>query len=198
MTLDAVICDELAVCCDYPRDGLAERAMVAAGGLRSAPAQSDAARSVADALEKLAKWAGSVGTAAAEERYTQLFDLQPVATLNLSHHLLGDTYQRGALLAGLAGELKQFGISYEQDLPDHLSTLLRLLMRLDDPRDRWLLAHTIVLPGLRVVLERLESSPGAYPDLLGALCELIADEIPAGDEEVPELRKPSEVPSCSI
>lgn len=198
MDLRSQVLEALADCCDYPRPQLADRARDAAGALAREPGAGAGAERAIMVLEALAAWAASAGTGEVEERYTQLFDLKPVATLNVSHHVLGDTYQRGALLAGLAGELNRVGIPHRHDLPDYLPTLLRLLGAIVDAEDRRLLVHVIILPGLQEVVQKLESSPGPYPSLLRALCDLLAEAIPAGDEEMPVLPKQSEVSPCSI
>ncbi len=190
------IFEGLAECVDYPRPTLAVRAATTAECLRDEQVEESA--TLAAALEEVACWAAGAAEGEAEERYTVLFDLKPVATLNVSHHLLGDTYQRGAVLAGLAGELNRAGLEHTHDLPDHISTLLRLLPRLDDPDDRRLLVHTVMLPGLEKVLEKLERSPGCYPVLLRAICDFLRAEFPAGDAEILVLRKPVETPSCSM
>ena len=39
--------------------------------------------------------------------------------------------------------------------------------------------------------------PGPYPSLLRVLCDLLAEAIPTGDEELPVLPKQSEVSPCS-
>ncbi|MEE8408207.1 MAG: molecular chaperone TorD family protein, partial [Myxococcota bacterium] len=130
MNLSSTTCDALARCVDYPRADLSEHAGATAARLRRDIDDSVALTAMIDALASLEKWSRSVGVAAAQERYTQLFDLKPVATLNVSHHILGDTYQRGALLAGLAAELNKAGIPHGHDLPDFLPTLLRLVGRM--------------------------------------------------------------------
>ena len=159
--------DALSACLDYPPPHLARVARSCATELVDQDGATYA--QAAQALEDLALWAESVGPQAAEERYTQLFDLKPVATLNVSHHILGDTYQRGALLSGLAGELNQRGIPHQHDLPDFLPTLLRLLPRLEDIESQRILVHTVVRPGLKKVSDKLAKSPGPYPGLLAAV-----------------------------
>lgn len=190
--------DALAACVNYPRPNLPEVADAAAAAVKNEVADTEVAEALTNALGELRDWALSAGEAATQERYTQLFDLKPVATLNVSHHLLGDTYQRGAVLAGLAGELTRAGIEHDHDLPDFLPTLLRLVGRLDDADDRRILVHTIILPGLNKVAEKLEPSPGPYPPLLKCLSDLLASAVPAGDDEVLEFRAPLENEPCSM
>jgi len=151
---------------------------------------------VADTLNELADWLESAGIGEAEERYTQLFDMKPVCTLNLGHHIFGDTYARGALLAGLAGELNRHEIAHRFDLPDFLPTMLRLLAAMQDEEDRQLLVHSVMLPALKKVATALEESPGPWPQLLRHLPRVLKRLVPKGSAELPKLQRPLEVLSC--
>ncbi len=121
-----------------------------------------------------------------------------MCTLNLGHHLFGDTYQRGALLAGLASSLTEVGITSANDLPDHLPTLLRLLGRLSDDEDLCLLVHSVMLPALSKVSKALAETTAPWPRMLAGLSEVLLHEVPKGDREVPVPRKPLEVLQCSM
>ncbi|MDP6124956.1 MAG: hypothetical protein QGH20_04280, partial [Candidatus Latescibacteria bacterium] len=116
--------------------------------------------------------------------YTLLFDLKPVCTLNLGHHIYGDTYQRGALLAGLASDLNAAGIDHGHDLPDFLPTLLRLLGWLDDEEDRRLLVYAVMEPALKSINAALKDSSGPWPEILRLLPALITSLVPRGLEEI--------------
>ncbi len=185
--------DALAACFAYPHAALAANARRAQSALVDDLEGAACAPPLCEALDELAQLFDSGGQSAAEERYTQLFDLKPVATLNLSHHLLGDTYQRGALLAGFVGELRQVNIDAHPELPDHLAVLLRLLGRLEDHADRALLVHAVMIPALRKISSKLTESSGPYPPLLKALPDLLAHNVPSTGVEIPQLRKPLEV-----
>ena len=96
MAIDRETLDQLAACLDYPcpeTPALARRAAERLAGDHVA---------VARALWELAVWLETAPAGEAEERYTALFDLQPVCTLHAGYQVFGDTYQRGELLAGLA------------------------------------------------------------------------------------------------
>jgi len=189
--------DALSHCYEYPTAGLGETALGAISEIERSPVSGAAVSGMVAALRGFVAWTESVTTQEAEERYTQLFDMKPVATLNVSHHLLGDSYQRGMLLAGLAGELKDAEVDFVEELPDYLPVLLRLVARQRSVYDRRVLTHTIVMPGLVEVGKRLASSPGPYPALLGSLVELLSVCNPVGDEPAPVLHRPEEVSQCS-
>lgn len=108
-----------------------------------------------------------------EERYTALFDLNPVCTLHIGYQVFGDTYPRGAFIANLAAELRKAGVSRGEDLPDFLPTVLRLLGRLE-PEDAEILLASVVQPGLEKMATALEDSTSPWSDVLRALPAFLA------------------------
>jgi nitrate reductase delta subunit len=61
------------------------------------------------------------------ELYTTTFDMQPVCYPYIGYQLFGESYKRGAFMAQLNEAYHAFGFSAEQELPDHLSVVLRFL-----------------------------------------------------------------------
>lgn len=167
MALDPHHYAQLANCLDYPREDI-----VLGARLTSERFREDAPE-LADALAALADWLGSVPLQEAQERYTTLFDLNPVATLSITHHIWGDTYQRGAFLAEMARELRVAGIDPGEELPDHLPTVLRLMERINDLEDLRVLVENIVLPALEKMSERLESSKHPWAAVLRSMPEML-------------------------
>jgi len=173
MTVFAGLLESTAIALEYPREKTAAEltARLPLGG------ESAAQRGLEEALGALTDWLKTVDLGAAEERYTQLFDLKPVCTLHVGYQLFGDNYVRGELLAGLAGELREAGIEYGHDIPDFLPILLRFIARAPQDDDLATLVHVIVRPGLQKISEALAESEGAYPPLLSALAELLDETI---------------------
>jgi len=160
---------EVAACLEYPGGRTARHARLAAHALATDhPALSAALWSLAVYLET-----GAAGEA--EERYTALFDVNPVCTLHVGYHVFGDTYPRGEFLAALCGELRTAGVSTRGDLPDFLPTLLRLLERVGDAEDRRILRRLALLPAVRRMGEALGDSNDPWSDILRALPEVLAD-----------------------
>src|SRR5512144_2771489 len=62
-----------------------------------------------------------------QELYTTTFDMQPVCYPYIGYQLFGESYKRGALMAQLNEAYHAFGYSAGQELPDHLSVVLRFL-----------------------------------------------------------------------
>jgi nitrate reductase delta subunit len=62
-----------------------------------------------------------------EELYTVTFDMQPVCYPYIGYQLFGESYKRGAFMAQLNEAFHAFGYSAGQELPDHLSVVLRFI-----------------------------------------------------------------------
>jgi nitrate reductase molybdenum cofactor assembly chaperone NarJ/NarW len=177
----------LASALEYPTEGAAGSARAAAAELRAGNGE------VAAGLDRIAA-AVEEGVHSAEERYTRLFDLKPVCTLNIAWHIFGDTYARGALMAQLVPELERHGVEFRHDLPDYLPSLLRLLSAFEDEEDRQLLAHAVILPGLKKVARTLEGSSDPWALVLAGLPEVIARLVPKlGRTDIPVPRRALEV-----
>ncbi len=140
--------------------------------------ETPVAGDLADAARRLADLLTAKGKHGAEEHFTVLFDLSPVCTLNVGHHLFGDAYQRGELLAGLVGEMAQRGIPIDEEIPDHLPLLLRLLGRVEEEEDRTTLASAVLLPGLERINESLTENDTPWSDILRALPAVIQILVP--------------------
>lgn len=165
--------DPIAASFEYPDDASPGAARDAAAAL----AEVDPAASVA--FGALARWLDETPRTEAEERYTTLFDLQPQCTLHVGYHVYGEAYQRGALLAGLVGELRRAGIDPGTELPDFFPTVLRLLGRVPDDEDRELFFDRVV----RVALSRMRKELGAvstpWASALAAVADMFEAAVPA-------------------
>jgi len=169
------VCDALAAALEYPRGRTAVAAREAARGLDDAAA----AAALAASLAELARFVEEARDGEPEERYASLFDLKPVATLHCGYHILGDTYDRGNLLALLVGELARRGVPWDHDLPDFLPTLLRLLGALPPGEERALLLYPVILPGLAGINAALSKASGPYPHVLAALDAWLRQIVPS-------------------
>jgi nitrate reductase delta subunit len=176
MGLDRRALDLLVDCLEYPGPDTAARARRAAADL--APLHPE----LAGPLWDLAVFLERAPSGEPEERYTALFDMNPVCTLHVGYHLFGDTYPRGEFLAGLGAELRRAGVPVNGDLPDFLPTVLRLLGRLDDPESRRALRQGALLPALGRMGRALEPSKDPWSHLLRALPGALAEEGDAPQE----------------
>jgi nitrate reductase delta subunit len=156
----------VAACLEYPSavtPSLARRAAERAAGDHIA---------LARALWDLAVWLETAPLGEAEERYTALFDLDPVCTLHVGYQVFGDTYPRGAFIAHMARELRQAGVGRGSDLPDFLPVVLRLLAVIGADEAEPLL-EVVVRPALAKMSQALTGSRSPWSDVIRALPELL-------------------------
>lgn len=107
-----------------------------------------------------------------EEHYTRAFDLNPAVTLDIGHHLWGDAYERGRFLAKMRERLEEAGICENGELPDHLTSVLRLIPCLtDDVRDWWVNQYPLM--AMEAMKGPLENIASPYRHLLDVVREFL-------------------------
>ncbi len=117
--------------------------------------------------------------ASLQEVYTQTFDLNPVATLEIGYHLFGENYKRGLFLAQLRETEERYALDEQRQLPDYLPTLLRLLDKLDDRELREDLIAECLLPAIGKMKTALKSKENLYAPLIEAVETRLKSEAPA-------------------
>jgi nitrate reductase delta subunit len=159
---DALVLELLAEALQYPR--LADASRLRAGAHRLP--EGDVVRA---AVAGVAEYLETAPPGEPEERYTALFDLNPVATLHVGYHLFGDSYERGEFLAGLASEVRRHRVSTGEELADFLPTVLRLLAALPEAEDRDLLVSMALLPAVLRMNQALAESEAPWIRVLRVL-----------------------------
>jgi nitrate reductase delta subunit len=132
-----------------------------------------------DALAEFSRHTESLPLAALQETYTQTFDLNPVASLEIGYHLFGENYKRGLFLAQLRETEAQYALDEQRQLPDYLPVLLRLLTRLDDRELREDLMAECLLPAIGKMKTALKSKENLYAPLIEAVEAKLKAEAPA-------------------
>jgi nitrate reductase delta subunit len=108
-----------------------------------------------------------------EELYTITFDMQPVCYPYIGYQLFGENYKRGAFMAQLNKGYHTIGYSAGQELPDHLSIVLRFL-GLDTAHRQGEFCQALLNEGLKPALKKMlqvfgTRSENPYFSLLAAL-----------------------------
>ena len=111
-----------------------------------------------------------------QECYTQIFDLNPVCTLEAGYHLFGENYKRGLFLAKLSETEKSLDVALNGQLPDYLPALLLLLDRMPEDELRADLISQCMVPALEKMSQSLSKSESPYAHLIGAVGELLQSE----------------------
>ncbi len=116
-----------------------------------------------------------------EELFTRTFDFNPACALEIGWHLFGLDQRRSLLLVQLREELARHGIPESQELPDHLTHVLRLLDRMpaEEAAD---LARICVAPALAKMLSGLAGKHNPYENLLRSIAVMV-DAVAVNDHE---------------
>ena len=155
--------ENLAAVLEYPGEGILERLSACLGLLRED--YPEAARR----LEKFENYSASVSPDSLRELYTVTFDLNPVCTLDVGYHVFGESYKRGAFLAGLQRSLREHGLEAGAELPDHLTVVLKLLARIESGEDRSALVELILVPALARMKKAFEGGDNPYAEVIRAV-----------------------------
>ncbi|MAT39041.1 MAG: nitrate reductase molybdenum cofactor assembly chaperone [Ectothiorhodospiraceae bacterium] len=117
-----------------------------------------------------------------EELFTRTFDINPVASLEVGWHIYGEQYERGTFLVNMRARLRDRGIEEGTELPDHLTSVLRLLAALD-AEEAAALSSQFLLPALKKIQEPLAAKKNPYSHAVEAV-SLIVEEMFIAEEGV--------------
>lgn len=148
----------------YPDQDLATRVGHAVGALVEHRAALDEVTAFYDEI-------ANVTVCGLEELYTQTFDLNPVASLDLGWHLYGEQYERGRFLANLREREMDAGIDSGTELPDHITAVLPLIGRTNDAK-----LAALIQPALEKIVKPLNEHGNPYRHLINA-ADLLAKAV---------------------
>jgi nitrate reductase delta subunit len=101
-----------------------------------------------------------------QEHYTRTFDLSPVCALEVGYHLFGEDYKRGEFLARLRETENPYELGQEQQLPDYLPVVLRLLGQMKDSEERAAMIGYCLIPALKIMNETFEKKQNIYGNVI--------------------------------
>jgi|Deesub1362A_J573_1020465.scaffolds.fasta_scaffold00145_22 nitrate reductase delta subunit len=119
-----------------------------------------------------------------QEEYVRVFDIFPLCSPYLSHHLFGDSYKKGMYMVELKRIYRDRGFYYqERELPDHMAVVMAFLshlceISLDIERKNFLQSY--VLGGLNLMVERIDKETTPYKGLIQsvyAFCKMDSEEV---------------------
>lgn len=161
------ICRLFADILAYPAPILADRveellpfAMVADG---------EAAR----LLRRFREFVEKTPPARLEELYAGTFDLQPLCYPYIGYQLFGEEYRRGMFMARLREHYRSSGFVAEDDLPDHLCVILRLLASREPGEVERELVRDCMIPALVKMVAGFAELTNPYREALQALLLLL-------------------------
>lgn len=163
--------DSFATLLEYPISEMKEQAWDCLEQLK--PIHPEAA----GMLEKFANGMDQNSLQRMQELYTITFDMQPVCYPYVGYQLFGESYKRGAFMAQLNEAYHARNYSAGQELPDHLSVILRFIgLNTENRQDDFCnaLIDSGILPALEKMLKVFDAeSENPYFGLLFALQQFL-------------------------
>ncbi len=110
-----------------------------------------------------------------QEWYIRTFDFRADSSLYIGHHLFGESGRRGVFISELADRYRQRELPTTEELPDHLSCLLRYLAALEPGEEASELIHACMIPAISRIsaVKAIAASP--YRTVLEALPGLLQE-----------------------
>jgi len=115
-----------------------------------------------------AEWMGMESLLERQALYVNTFDVVPEHSLHITHHLYGESKERGPALANMIEYYRSYGFNLkEQELPDYLSVILEFISGLDDMGARVFLADAS--KALTILRDNLAKANSPYADMVKLL-----------------------------
>jgi nitrate reductase delta subunit len=127
-----------------------------------------------------------------QELYTRTFDLNPVCALEVGYHLFGEDYKRGEFLARLRETENPYELGQEQQLPDYLPVMLRLLGQMEDAEERAAMIGYCLIPALKMMSEALEKKKNVFGNIIKFLLESLKQVAQKSVQETKETEETKE------
>lgn len=164
---DAATFDALSALLAYPGERFEAIVSTARAALAPQPGV------VREAFEAFAGALGALPPAAREELYTATFEVKAACALEIGWQLFGEDYHRGLFLTRMRAELRVQQLPEGSELPDHLTSVLRLIPRMAPPARAARFVSACVLPALGEMLDALPAEH-PYAPLLDAVHSVVA------------------------
>lgn len=146
MIADITVFDAAADLLDYPAP---ERIVASRAAVERA---LEGFPDCAGALEPLSVLLRTGKAEELQESYCEAFDNTADRALEVGWHAFGENYARGSFLVFMREHLRALGVAESGELPDHLSSVLRVAARLDDEAAR-VVVGDLAIPAVRRILE---------------------------------------------
>ena len=124
-----------------------------------------------------------------EEAFTGTFDLQSLCHPYVGYQLCGESQQRTMFMIKLRELYQQHGFISGNELPDHLTEVLRFIGSIADQECRLEIIQDGLLPALAKMTQGIESDGHPYMALLKALQNFLTETAAPAIEQRPADRQ---------
>lgn len=173
------LCRQFATLLGYPGENIAAQAATCSVDLRHVSSEA------ADSLESFITFLEANETSRIEEAFTGTFDLQSLCHPYVGYQLCGESQQRTMFMIKLRELYQQYDFISGNELPDHLTEVLRFVASITDQDCRLEIIQDGLLPALAKITQGVESDGHPYMALLNALQSFLIETTVPADEQLP-------------
>jgi nitrate reductase delta subunit len=165
------ICRQFSTLLSYPESNVVAQAVAFSAQLKEIDAEASAA------MESFTSFLEANDISRIEEAFTGTFDLQSLCHPYIGYQLCGESQQRTMFMIKLQEIYKQYEFVSGNELPDHLTEVLRFIGSIDDQDCRQEIIQDGLLPALEKLTKGIESEGHPYMALLNALQSFLSETV---------------------
>jgi len=163
LTTHQEICRHFSGLLSYPDERVADRTVRCLAKVEAVN------REASSPLERFLAFIESNELARIEEAFTGTFDLQALCHPYVGYQLCGESQQRTMFMIKLRELYRQFEFAAGNELPDHLTEVLRFIGLISDTDCRNEIIQDGLLPALDKLIQGIENEDNPYLALLFSL-----------------------------
>lgn len=174
-----LLCRQFSTLLSYPGQGVREVAAECVVALQQTRSEGTAA------LEAFVQFLDANEVTRIEEAFTGTFDLQSLCHPYVGYQLCGESQQRTMFMIKLQELYKEYGFVSGNELPDHLTEVLRFIGSISNLECRQEIIQDGILPALAKITLGIESENHPYVSLLNALQSFLTETTTPDSKRIP-------------
>jgi nitrate reductase delta subunit len=177
------LCRQFAALLSYPSQSITSDATACSADLKQFSPEA------ATSLEGFIGFLKANDISRIEEAFTGTFDLQSLCHPYVGYQLCGESQQRTMFMIKLKDLYQEYGFVSGNELPDHLTEVMRFIGSIDDQECRQEIIQDGLLPALAKITLGIESDGHPYVSILNALQSFLTDTASPVNERLPDERQ---------
>lgn len=177
------LCRQFAILLSYPGQSVAADAATCSANLRQINAEATVS------LQSFSRFLEANNISRIEEAFTGTFDLQSLCHPYVGYQLCGESQQRTMFMIKLKELYQQHDFIPGNELPDHLTEVLRFIGFISDQECRLEIIQDGLLPALAKMTEGIENDGHPYMALLKSLQSFLTETAAPANEQLPADRQ---------
>ena len=177
------LCRKFATLLSYPSQSIISDATTCSADLKLVSPEASTS------LESFVTFLETNDISRIEEAFTGTFDLQSLCHPYVGYQLCGESQQRTMFMIKLKDIYQEYGFVSGNELPDHLTEVVRFIGSIADQECRQEIIEDGLLPALAKITQGIESDGHPYVSLLNALQSFLTDTASPVSERFPDERQ---------